>query len=362
MVMTHDERVIAAITDGKADMLPCFPAACGVNRRLVNGGITYREWAHNAKLMAQSYVAGQKALEMDSVCSMLDLSVMAADLGAHVRFDKENTPFVDVPMVKSVEDYEKFTVPDIRKGRSGVLLEGTKLAFDALKDNVGVAGFLEGPLLALSQTAGAERMFMDMYTNPSAIHRALGTITKYVAEMVKGMAKTGVAAMCWDYLWGNYSCLGDAEYKEFEGCKKYAGDLNALVNKEGMGYSVHNCADLPHLDIQIKEYKPVIYTMAYYPLIPGSLSAGEVIEKGYADKCLVGGNIDPQLFIKASVEQISQVTKDLCLEVKKALCKRGLGAKYAIAAGCEVPPDLNTKLENIKAVVDTTRIHGKIDW
>ncbi|MCL2785932.1 MAG: uroporphyrinogen decarboxylase family protein [Methanomassiliicoccaceae archaeon] len=360
--MSHIERVMAGLTNQKGDRLSTYPIACGVNRKLVNGGVSYQDWAHNAKLFAQAFIEGQKAFDFDFAIGLMDLSVMAGDLGAGVRFDKENTPFVDKYLINNTEDYEKFVVPDITKGRSAVILEGTKLFCDVLKTEVITAGFLEGPLLALSQSAGAERLFMDMFTNPSAVHKALATMTEYDVEMVKGFAKTGCAGLCWDYLWGNYSCLGDAEYDEFEGCKKYAGDLNALTAKEGMAVAIHNCADLPHLDTQITKFAPAIYSMAYYPLIPGSPSAAETIEKGYCDNCLVGGQIDPQLFIRGTVEKITQVTKDLCQEVKTALCKRGLGSRYIIASGCEVPPDVHTKLENIKAVVDTTKAYGKVDW
>jgi len=361
--MTHIERVMAGLTNAKADRLTTYPIACGVNRNLVNGGITYRDWAHNPKLFAQAFIEGQKYYDFDFAIGLMDLSVMAGDLGAHVRMDEQNTPFVDKGVVNCVEDYEKFVVPDIKKGRSNVMLEGTKLYCDALKTQVITAGFLEGPLLALTQSAGAERVFMDMFTTPSAVHKALKVMTEYDVEMVKGFGKTGCAGLCWDYLWGNYSCLGDKEYDEFEGCKKYAGDLNALTGKEGMALAIHNCADLPHLDTQITKFAPAIYSMAYYPLIPGSPSATETIEKGYADKTLVAGQIDPQLFIRGTTEKITQVTKDLCKEVKTALCKRGLNSpKYIIASGCEVPPDVHTKKENIKAVVDTTKQYGTIDW
>ncbi len=359
--MTHVERVMAAITNEKADRLPVYPIACGVNRKLLNGGkgVSYRDWCHDPKLFAQAFIEGQKYFDFDMAIGLMDLSVMAGDLGAHVRMDEQNTPFVDKHIVNSLEDYEKFEVPDIKKGRSGVLIEGTRLFSKALAGQVITAGFLEGPLLALSQTAGAERMFMDMFTDPSAIHKALKVITDYDAEMVKAFGTTGCNGLCWDYLWANYSCLGDAEYGEFE--SPYAQKLNKLTGENGMALAIHNCADLPHLDTQIKKFKPAIYSMAYYPLIPGSPSASEVIEKGYADNCLVGGQIDPQLFIRGTVEKISKVTSDLCHEVKTALCKRGLNSRYCIASGCEVPPDINTKLENIKAVVDVTKKEGRLN-
>jgi uroporphyrinogen decarboxylase len=37
-----------------------------------------------------------------------------------------------------------------------------------------------------------------------------------------------------------------------------------------------------------------------------------------------------------------------------------LHSRYIVASGCEVPPSLSTKLENIKAVVDTTKKYGQI--
>jgi uroporphyrinogen decarboxylase len=360
--MSHVERVMAGLTDKPADRLPAYPIACGVNRKLIGKGITYREWAHNPKMYAQGFIEGQKAFDFDFAIGLMDLSVMAGDLGAHVRMDEQNTPFVDKTIINNTEDYEKLEVPDVRKGRSAVLLEGTKLYSQALNSQVITSGFVEGPLLALTQSAGAERLFMDMFTNPSAVHKALATMTAYDIDMTKGFGQTGCAALCWDYLWGNYSCLGDAEYEEFEGCKKYAIGLNELTIKEGMAVAIHNCADLPHLDTQIKKFKPSVYSMAYYPLIPGSLTAAEVIEQGYADKTIVGGNIDPQLFIRGTKEKIVQVTKDLCQEVKTALCKRGINSpKYCIASGCEVPPDISTKMENIKAVVDTVKQYGKLN-
>jgi len=357
--MNHIERAMGALTGGDVDRFVTYPIACGVNRKLLNGGkgIKYSDWAHDPKLFAQAFIEGQKYFDFDFAIGLMDLSVMAGDLGAHVRMDDQNTPFVDKHLVNSPEDYEKFKVPDIKKGRSAVLLEGTKLYADVLKTQVITAGFLEGPLLALSQSAGAERMFMDMFTNPSAVHAALKTMTAYDEEMVKGFGKTGVAGLCWDYLWGNYSCLGDAEYEEFEA--KYARGLNKLTADCGMAMCIHNCADMPHLKTQILDYKPAIYSMAYYPLIPDSPSASKVIADGYADNCLVGGQIDPQLFIRGSVEKITKVTMDLCQEVKTALCKRGLKSKYCIASGCEVPPDMSTKIENIKAVVDTVKAHGQ---
>ncbi len=359
--MTHKERAVAALSNEKVDRLTTYPIACGVCRRLIGDGtLTYREWCSDPKLFAQAFLEGQKKFGLDFAIGLMDLSVMAGDLGANVRMDEQNTPFVDDHIVHSMEDYEKFTVPDVKKGRTGVLIEGTKLIADYLKGEVVTSAFIEGPLLALSQSAGAERLFMDMFTEPAPIHKALAVMTEYDSEIVKAFGETGIEAVCWDYLWGNYSCLGDAEYGEFEG-DKYAKRLNQEVLDNGMAMAIHNCADLPHLDTQIKQFKPSIYSMAYYPQIEGSPSASKVILDGYADNCLVAGQMDPQIYVRASVEDVTKATKDLCQEVKTALCKRGLNSKYCIASGCEVPPDIHCKLENISAMVDASKKYGRMD-
>ncbi|MCX6650355.1 MAG: uroporphyrinogen decarboxylase family protein [Methanomassiliicoccales archaeon] len=359
--MKHQERCMAALTNQPVDRLPVYPIACGVCRRTVGDGkMLYRDWCSDPKKLAQGFISGQKYFDFDFTIGLVDLSVMAGDLGAHVRMDEQNTPFVDVPAIKGPEDYEKLKVPDVTKGRSGVLLEGTRLWVDALKNETITAGFVEGPLLVLTQSASAEKVFMDMYNNRSAVHKALATITEFDKEMVKGMAKAKPAGLVWDYLWGSYSCLGDQEYDEFEGQHKYAGSLNELVAKEGMANCIHNCADLPHLDTQIKKMKPAIYSMAYYPLIPGSPSPTETIGKGFADNCLVAGNIDPQGFIRWSQEKMQKTTMNLCQEVKTALCARGLKSRYVVASGCEVPPSVTTRLENIKECVNTVKQYGQV--
>ena len=259
-----------------------------------------------------------------------------------------------------MEDYDKIEVPDVTKGRTGHLIQMNSLVAPKLKDKSFLIAFLEGPLLTLSQAAGAERLFMDMFTDPAPIHRALEKTTRMCCDAVEKIGEAGCQGMCWDYLWANYSVLGDAEYGEFEG-DKYAKATNEATRKAGLGLGIHNCADMPHLDTQIKKFGVDVYSMAYYPLVPESPNMTKVIEGGYADKCTIFGNIDPQMFMRASVEQITNATRDLCQEVKTALCKRGLNSHAAIASGCEVPPDLECRLENVTAVMEATHKYGRMD-
>ncbi len=57
---------------------------------------------------------------------------------------------------------------------------------------------------------------------------------------------------------------------------------------------------------------------------------------------------------------MQKTTMNLCQEVKTALCARGLHSRYCIASGCEVPPAVTTRLENIKECVDTVKQYGQV--
>lgn len=360
--LTHLERAAAALADEKVDRLTTYPIACGVSRRLVGDGtMTYREWCQSPENYAEGFVAAQRNFDLDFSIGLMDLSVLAGDLGSHVRFDEENTPFVDKPLIQSLEDYEKLEVPDITKGRTNVIIKGSELVAKRLGKEVITSAFLEGPLLVLSQSAGAERLFFDSFEEPETVKKALRTVTEYDRQVVDALGKTGTNAICWDYLWANYSCLDDKEYGELEG-DVFAPSLNEETRKNGLAVAIHNCADLPHLDTQVRKFKPSIYSMAYYPLIEGSKSASQVIDEGYADDCLIAGNIDPQLFEQGTLDQTKEVTRQLCQEAKTALCRRGLHSRYCIASGCEVPPTTTCKLENIKAVSDTVKEYGAIEY
>ena len=251
--MTPYERALATLANEKIDEFAAYPLVCGLQRRLLPGTVTYSEWATDAKLCAQSFVEGYNKWKFPFTVTLEDLSVTAHDLGANVRLDSENTPFVDGHIIHSMEDYEKIQAPDVMKGRTGHLIEMNSLVAPQLENKSFVIAFLEGPLLTLSQAAGAERLFMDMFTDPAPIHKALEQTTEMCCNAVEKIGETGVKGMCWDYLWANYSVLGDAEYAEFE-ANKYAKATNEATRKAGLGLGIHNCADMPHLDTQIKKF------------------------------------------------------------------------------------------------------------
>lgn len=353
--MSCAERAFAAIMNQPVDRLPVAPLACGVNRRL--NGANYIRYSTSGEGYADAWVAGWEFFGYDAIVGLGDLSVISGDMGAGVWFPEENTPMLKKPMIKEPDDYERLKVPEIKKGmRMHDLVEGVRLTKKRVGKQVLVLPLVEGPLLALTQMGGTEKVLMDMVRRPDKVHAALRTLVEVDKVFIKALVEAGADGIVMDYLWGNYSCLGDEQYMEFEG-SVYGPEVNAYIAEIGSALVIHNCADLPHLETQIKKFKPLVYSYCYYPNIPGSLSAKEVI-KEYSPHTVMFGNLDPQMFVRATPEQMRKATEDLLREAVEGLKEAGLKSRFAIASGCEVPPALSTKLTNIKIMCDTVRELG----
>lgn len=350
------ERALAAVQNQPVDRLPVAPLACGVNRRLV--GTSYKTYSTSGEGYADAWIAGWEFFGYDAIVGLGDLSIISADMGAEVSYPEENTPTtMGGGMIKENDDYRRLKVPEINKGtRMWDLVEGVRLTKERLGDQVLILPLIEGPLLALTQLAGTEKVLMDMYRCPDALHEALQTLVEVDKVFCQALVEAGAHGIVMDYLWGNYSCLGDEQYMEFEGAK-YAPEVNDYLAELGTAFVLHNCADLPHLDTQISKFKPIVYSYCYYPDIPDSLSTQEVI-KQYGHETLVLGNLDPQMFVRASADEMRQATENMYREAVEGLQEAGLTSRFCISSGCEVPPALSTNLNNVKVMCDTVREIG----
>lgn len=354
--MTHAERTIAAIGDKKVDRLPVYPLACGVLRKFVP--CTYREYATNPEKFAETAYAGVKYLDLDMFVGLIDLSVTSADLGCKIKFPEEDTPSSE----GHLEDYEKIEVPEITENtRVYNLIQSTKLARDRLKElNAPIIGFIEGPLLTLTQLMDAERVLMDMKHNPDVVLKAVEKCTEYVcAATEKFFEEDACDALCVDNLWSNNFIISADDYWKFEGQFVYNKQI-PIFKKYNQPYIIHNCADAVHFDIQVGKYGTGVYSYAYYPheREKGSKNYADLIPE-YGDICCFMGEIDPISFLDNSAAGIQKMvgsTKSLMEGVLNTLKESGYQSKYILASGCEIPP--GGPLDTVKAMVDTVKEFG----
>ncbi|KKG13661.1 methyltransferase [Methanosarcina sp. 2.H.T.1A.6] len=355
--MTHIDRTVSAMSDKKVDRLPVYPLACGVLRKFA--GVNYRDYATNAEAFTQSAFLGSKYLDMDMFVGLADLSATSADFGCKIKYPEDDTPSSE----GHIKDYEKIEVPELKEGTRGYeLVMASKMAKEKLNKelNTPFIGFHEGPLLTLTQLMGADRVLMDMKTQPDVVLEAVQKCTDYICQLSELFFSEGACdALCIDNLWSNNVIMSEQDYWKFDG--KFVYDQHIPLFKQyNQPYLIHNCADAVHFETQIKKFGTALYSYAYYEKSreKGSQNYADLIPK-YGDTCCMMGEVNPVEFMDGSaagVQKVKDDTKVLLQNALPVLKENGLQSKYVMSSGCEIPP--GGPLTTVQAMVNTVKELG----
>ena len=105
--MNSIERVVAVLNHQEPDRVPVYPLTNSISRNYL--GIDYAEWTLNEEKCAQSIIKATEELDLDVICSLVDLSVEAADWGMEMRYppDQAAGPETKNHFIKCAEDFDK---------------------------------------------------------------------------------------------------------------------------------------------------------------------------------------------------------------------------------------------------------------
>ena len=105
--MTSLERVIAVLNHQEPDHVPAYPLCNSISR--IYTGIDYAEWTLNEEKCAESIIKATEELGLDVICSLVDLSVEAADWGMKMRYptDAAAGPDTTEHFITKPEDFDK---------------------------------------------------------------------------------------------------------------------------------------------------------------------------------------------------------------------------------------------------------------
>ncbi len=102
------ERVSLTLQHKEADRVPVYPLLCGVSRKLVNA--SYPEWSLDMDVCGEAYERVTEQFNLDIICTLIDLSVEAADFGQKNHLPPENEaahPDTTDYLLKSTADLKK---------------------------------------------------------------------------------------------------------------------------------------------------------------------------------------------------------------------------------------------------------------
>jgi len=343
--MTSLERVVLTLQHKEADRIPVYPLINSVSRKALN--LSYEEWTKDTEKCAAAIIKASEEIGVDCLCTLVDLSVEAADWGQKVIYEKDNAahPDMDDRLIKTLEDYDKIGIINPRETpRMSEHIKLAKILAEKKGHEMPVVGFVFAPLGVLSMMRGQEQMFVDLLRNPDKLRPALRNITETLKELCVALIEAGCHAIMLDTLFASRSIMSPKMWDDFEGV--YVEEMSELIREKGAMVMLHNCGNGVYFKEQIARMKPVLISYQHMP--PDCADMAEVKEK-YGKTVTLLGHIEPGWLITATEEEVRQQ----CREQIDAYKKDG---GFVLATGCEYPSTLDFKLA--KVMVDEARTYG----
>jgi uroporphyrinogen decarboxylase len=335
------ERVSLTLQHQEADRIPVYPLLCGASRQLVQA--SYPVWSTDM----EAYEKVTDAFELDIICTLIDLSVEAADFGQSIIYPEQEAAHPDISnyLIKDRDGY--LSLEPIQLKQAKRMMGHVKLC-DRLVRNKGkdvpVVAFVFGPLGILSMMRGQGQMFMDLLDDPEAVKHGVSAITETLLEYVDALAATGVQAIMLDTLFASQSIMSKAMWREFEGV--YVQRIAERIRANGCLTMVHNCGNGVYFDAQIETMQPAAISFLHIP--DDCQSYAEVKEK-YGSKVTLIGHIPPPWLLDATEEEI-------VAECQEEIATFKAGGGFILATGCEYPANLS--LDKARIIVDAAKRFG----
>jgi len=262
--MNSMERIKLALQHKEADRVPVYPLLNSVSRKAL--GITYEEWSKDTKKCAESIIKATEEIGADCICTLVDLSVEAADWGQEIVYhdDSAANPKMDNRYIKTADEYDKVGIINPRETpRMSEHIELARLLYEAKGQEMPIIGFVFGPLGILSMMRGQEQMFMDCIRCPGKMKIALRNITETLKEFCAGLIEAGCHAIMFDTLYASKSIMSAKMWDDNEGV--YIEELSDFVREKGAMVMLHNCGNGIYFKEQIERMHPVAISYQHIP-------------------------------------------------------------------------------------------------
>lgn len=344
--MNSLERVKLTLQHQAADHVPVYPLINSISRKYL--GIDYATWTQNTELCAESIIKATDLLNVDAICSLVDLSVEAADFGQKIEYPKNRAAHPDSNnrRIKSIADYN--TIEPVNPRKTPRMSEHIRLCDKLVKAKgreKAIIGFVFAPLGVLSMLRGPQDIFMDVIDDPDAVHLALEAVTKTLIEYTTALMETGIHAIMLDTLYASQSIMSKQMWNSLEG--PYVQRLAEHIHAHDCMVMIHNCGNGIYFDVQIERMNPEAISFLH---LPDDCRSFAELKNKYGRKTTLIGHVDPSFLMSATAEQVEQ-------ECKKQIDAYKKDGGFILATGCEYPA--NAADDNAKVMVKTAQTYGR---
>lgn len=337
--MNGRERVLALLESRPVDRLPLMPITMQFASDFI--GARYYDYAMDFRTLVEGQIRVAEEFGFDYVNCMSDPAREAADCGAVVEYF-ENQPAAFVESRSRLADkceLLKLKIPDpLGGGRMHNAIKALALYNEKLRGEKLIEGWIEGPIAEGADLRGINAIMLDFFDDPKFIH----DLFAFVVAMELRYAREQVAAGADMIGIGDAvaSLVGPDIYEEF--VWPYEKQLVDGIHSFGAKVRLHICGNTRGLLGKIGDLGcDVVDLDSLSPIAEARGKTGE--------KQVLLGNIDPVRVLRNQ--------KPDSIREAVAQCHREAGARFIVAAGCEVPRD--TPHENLKALCESPlAVHG----
>jgi len=306
-------------------------------------GATLRQYATDARVLAESVIRYSERFKPDAVWLSADTWVSAEAMGVPVGATADNQPFggLGPPYVRSARDIGKIPRPDPGgQGRYPLMLEALTRIVKALGPGVCVVACLDQyPFSLAAALAGLEQTMLRMVDDPPFIEALMERCLEYGLAYGCALASAGA-----DILSGGDSpagLIGPQLYRErvwpFE--QRLIAGLKSMTGKP---VSLHICGDSTPL------LADMTATGADILEIDHQVDLGQAC-RAVGPNVALWGNLDPvAVLAQGSVAQVEAAARQAIETV--AACGH---SRFVLSSGCTLA--VETPPENLDAMLEIAR-------
>jgi uroporphyrinogen decarboxylase len=272
-----------------------------------------------------------KAYGFDILFPFMDLSVEAEALGLAIEFHGDGSPDVREHPVASVEDLQRFTVPEpSRAGRMGTFVKTirrVKDSIDELDKAPLVAGYVASPFTLAGLLMGAENLAINTLLKPEFCDAVINFATKCIIPYAKALQDAGADMIM--LLDPTAVLLSPKLYDSFArpSIEQVATALNVPTILHVCGQTTPLMSNLAATKIAGLSLDSDVDIPSIMHLIP--------------DEMVVLGNINPvSVFLNGEANTVNQETKKLMEHMMHH-------DNFVMSSGCDLPTE--TPLENLES-------------
>ncbi len=333
--MNGYQRVMAMLEGRPTDCLPLMPIT--MMFAADQAGIEYGQYAADFRKLVEAQLLVAERFDFDYVSCISDPAREAADCGAAIQYFDDQPPAVDEhnALLADKRRLATLRMPDpTGGGRMHDRVRAAALFREKVGGQLAIEGWIEGPCAEAADLRGINTLMLDFYDDPAFVTDLFEFVVQMELEFAKAQVEAGVDLIGMGD--AAASLIGPHFYEQY--VFRYEKRLVEGVHRLGAKVRLHICGNTSQIVGKMCQLGCDLVDIDF--LVP----MGDARQAAGPDVVLAG-NIDP-------VRVLRDGTPGTITEAVAA-CHREAGARYVVAAGCEVPRD--TPEENLRAMQQYAR-------